>query len=255
MDELTERIEEQMIESGEQSMRIAICDDEETDMIRFKKALLKELSSTKYAKVTIELFTVGDELIRENSCNSFDLVFLDLEMPGIDGEEIARYYNMESEDTVLVFVSYHEELVFKTLYTYPAAFIRKMNLEEDLQQSLPRILERYEENKEIIQLDTIDGSMRFTISKIRYFKSENRRVIVNLAGDREVMIKYSIRALNDLLESKGFYRTDQSYLVNRRYISHIEKDTIVLVGGNKSLPLSRRREKQIKKDFLDFVMG
>ena len=235
-------------------MKIAICDDQTADLEKISNLLKKELLGTAYSDSDISLYSDGRKLIRENVYEAYDLIILDIEMPGINGEEIAEYFNRESEDTILAFASYHDEMVFKTLHTYPTAFIRKINLEDDLRQAIPHIMEKYEEKRKTVTIETEAGPVVLNLSRIWYFESGNRKIVVHLSNDRFFTIKYSIRSLSKELEPYGFYRIHQSYLVNRNYINHIETGSVYMTGKKIILPLSKYREKQVRNVFMKYLL-
>ena len=87
-------------------MRIAICDDEEKYRIQLKTVLDKLLINTDD---DIETFSDGNILALKFAESPFDLVFLDIEMPEIDGITLARKLRAVSEKVFIVFLTGHVE--------------------------------------------------------------------------------------------------------------------------------------------------
>ena len=85
-------------------MRIAVCDDEELFRIEFKSVLDKVLINAEY---DIDTFSGGSSLYEAFLKNPFDLVFLDIEMPGIDGITLAKRLRAVSENVQIVFLTSH----------------------------------------------------------------------------------------------------------------------------------------------------
>ena len=87
-------------------MRIAICDDE-VSMVQILEEKIKKL----LPDAVIEKYLSGEELIASGS--KPDLLFLDIQMPGMDGMETAKMLRQDNEDMILIFVTAAEEYVFQ----------------------------------------------------------------------------------------------------------------------------------------------
>ena len=87
-------------------MRIAICDDEEIYRIELKSLLDKLLINADY---NIDTFDDGNRLSESFKALPYDLVFLDIEMPAVDGITLARAIRAASEKVFIVFLTSHVE--------------------------------------------------------------------------------------------------------------------------------------------------
>ena len=87
-------------------MRIAICDDE-VSMVQILEEKIKKL----LPDAVIEKYLLGDELIASGS--KPDILFLDIQMPGMDGMETAKVLRQDNENMILIFVTAAEEYVFQ----------------------------------------------------------------------------------------------------------------------------------------------
>ena len=87
-------------------MRIAICDDE-VSMVQILEEKIKKL----LPDAVIDKYLSGDELIASGS--KPDILFLDIQMPGMDGMETAKMLRQDNEDMILVFVTAAEAYVFQ----------------------------------------------------------------------------------------------------------------------------------------------
>ena len=108
-------------------MRIAICDDEKIfaqELCQHVKSALKDYKKD----YVIQLFTNGDDLIFECQKSKFDVVFLDIAMPMVNGFEVAAKLNQTSSNIILVFVSNKETFVFSSYEYKPFWFISKSRL-------------------------------------------------------------------------------------------------------------------------------
>lgn len=89
-------------------MQIAICDDE-VSMVQILEKKIKKL----LPDAVIDKYLSGDELIASGS--KPDILFLDIQMPGMDGMETAKVLRQDNEDMILIFVTAAEAYVFRHL--------------------------------------------------------------------------------------------------------------------------------------------
>jgi len=87
---------------GSDNMRIAICDDE-VSMVQILEEKIKKL----LPDAVIDKYLSGDELIASGS--KPDILFLDIQMPGMDGMETAKVLRQDNENMILIFVNNFRE--------------------------------------------------------------------------------------------------------------------------------------------------
>ena len=109
-------------------MNIIICDDE----LAFANILKEKIEEICMGeKINIKVETSGTTLLKNKDLDKLDAVFLDIEMPGMDGIKVADKIRKFNQYVHIVFVSNREELVYQSLVYRPFRFIRKskMNIE------------------------------------------------------------------------------------------------------------------------------
>lgn len=228
-------------------MKIAICDDDKNDLRYIHKVISESLVS-KNINGEFNLFLSSEKLLDENKKSKFDVIFLDLDMPETDGMKVASYINKLNESTEIIFVTNHDELVYKAYKFKALGFIRKKFLEAEIDEVMDALIENINMNHQYIVFN--DSEQKYTISDIIFMKSDDHYVdiVTNSA-------KYSIReSLNNIERSYscyGFIRIHSRYLVNYRYLYSIEKNTVVLID-QRQLPMSRSRSSTVKEAFQFF---
>lgn len=110
---------------------IAICDDEKVALELLGSSLRGALR-TRNVDASIETFSRPRELLLRMQATSFDLLFLDIEMPGMTGLELAQRLRREGNLIDIIYISNREDLVFDALRTNPRGFIRKNRLIQDV---------------------------------------------------------------------------------------------------------------------------
>lgn len=232
-------------------LRVAICDDNKAILLSYKERI-KALFESKHVEVAIFDYTKGSKLIQDCSEVPFDLIFLDIDMPEMNGFEVAEKINEVSMDSVIVFVTNEEQLVFRSLRYSPFRFIRKSYLVVELKESIISFLDLYSKRNKIQLFNCVNGELvAVNIKDIIYIESNKHKVTV-YTQKKHFVTKAKIGELEGNLKDFGFIRVHVGYLINMRYVFSIEKTEIILVDQT-SIPMSRHRTEQVKTEFHKFI--
>lgn len=233
-------------------VRAAICDDENAMLDRLYEHILTEYKRLN-TEISIEKFLSGGELLNAHKDDAFDVVFLDIDMPQINGFDIAESIN-NGEKTLIVFVTTHDELVYSSLRFRPFRFIRKAHLESELPETLAAV------NTEITKRNagrkfpfrTKNGEVFLDIGNIEYIEIYGHTLRVSVADGETIECYGSLSALEGQLAAFDFVRVHKSYLVNLKYIYSIEK-TQVILDDKTAIPLSRYKAADVKTKFKNYL--
>lgn len=233
-------------------VRAAICDDEKAMLDQLKERILTEYKRQNF-DISVEIFISGEELLKAHKDNAFDVVFLDIDMPQINGFDIAESIN-GGESTLIVFVTTHDELVYSSIKFRPFRFIRKTHLESELPEALnavnAEISKRNAERK--FPFRTKNGEVFLDIGNIEYIEIYGHTLRVSVLGGETIECYGSLSALEEQLAAFDFVRVHKSYLVNLKYIYSIEK-TQVILDDKTAIPLSRYKAADVKTKFKNYL--
>ena len=238
----------------EETFRFALCDDEFFFAEELKKRIENAAEKRKRC-IRVESFTGSKavEALLEGG-QSFDVYFLDIDMPRLDGISLGGRIRELDGDAVIIFVSGKEEMVFDSFRVNPLQFVRKRYLEKDfpiVMEALWRELERREKEQGFM-LEVGQVQYRLDVRKVMYIEATGKYLNIYLT-DRMYYIRYQISALEEQLQEYGFLRIHKSYLVNIRYIYLIETGHIVL-ENQQSLPVSRQRFHEVQERFRQYMI-
>ena len=122
-------------------MRIAVCDDNKVTLDFLCEEIGREFSKTK-ADFSLDVFENGADFLSQHEKTPFDIVFLDIDMPTINGFEIAERIN-KNNSSLIVFVTSHDELVYSSFKFQPFRFIRKNHITAELPETVKASAEKY----------------------------------------------------------------------------------------------------------------
>ncbi len=226
---------------------IGICDDERADLERVEESLRRNLEkSMEKDKLKWEaecrLFQDGEALYEACQKEEYDLLFLDIEMPGVDGFQLAKRIAMGKRKCDIIFVSGYESLVFDSWQYSPLWFVRKGMLERDMRLALQKYAERVlaEENCGLFR------GVEAAVSDIVYIESRGHLLYVKRRNGKSFEQYGSLKAFEEELTPHHFLRIHKSYLVNQRYIEEIGKREVLLTDGT-ALEMGRDRRKTLQE--------
>lgn len=226
------------------TIAIAICDDEKT-IQQILKQDIKKICADHDIACQITCYDSGEKMLELNKSQMPDILFLDIQMSGQNGMEIARRLRRQHKDTILIFVTALPEYVYEAFDVNAFHYLVKPFSERKLREVLIKALQQQplqSETSPAILVKRGGLSTKVFLSDIIYAEVFNRKVILHTAnGDIEYYGK-----LTDLSEQAGadFYRTHRAYLVNFKYIERYNATTIWLEQGTALLS---------KKQFAGFV--
>ena len=230
-------------------MRIAVCDDEELFRIEFKSVLDKVLINAEY---DIDTFSGGSSLYEAFLKNPFDLVFLDIEMPGIDGITLAKRLRAISENVHIVFLTSHIEYALEGYEVNALRYLVKPVDMNKLSEVLKYVQDKKNNSRQIMIREEGEDIV-IDISDIIYMESMDKNVrIVTSKG--EYVTRYNISDYEEELKNSGFLRIHRGYLISLSKVKKIVKNDVVM-DGDISLPVSRSNLKALKDALYAYVEG
>ena len=230
-------------------MRIAICDDEEKYRITLKTILDKLLTNIDY---NIDTFDDGNNLYEAFSGTTYDLVFLDIEMPAVDGITLAKKIRSRSENVFIVFLTSHIEYALEGYEVNALRYLTKPVDIEKLKEVIRYVQEKQGSSRQIIIKE--DGEeILIDINDVIYMESMNQNVrIVTAKGEH--VIRYNIGDFEDQLKNDGFFRIHRGYLISLSKVKKFSKNDVIM-EGDEALPVSRSNLKPLKEALYSYVEG
>ena len=230
-------------------MRIAVCDDEELFRIEFKTILDKVLVNSEY---DIDTFPGGSSLYEAFLKNPFDLVFLDIEMPGIDGITLAKRLRAVSENVQIVFLTSHIEYALEGYEVNALRYLVKPVDMNKLSEVLKYIQDKKNNSRQIM-IKQEGEDIVIDISDVIYIESLDKNVRI-VTSKSEYITRYNISDYEEELKNSGFLRIHRGYLISLSKVKKIVKNDVVM-DGDISLPVSRSNIKTLKDALYAYVEG
>ena len=232
-------------------IHIAICDDNPTD-IKEEKAAIAEAMQHKRIPYVITEFNEPKELI--NTSLSYDMLFLDVEMEGLNGIEVAKAIHDKNKKCLLFFVTNHENYMDAALDEHAFRFWVKPLNKQRLMVSIESAVKRLESYNKIIQIVTMRTKINIEVRKIIYIYAEGKKTYI-VTTDEEYMTGESFKSIKEKINSYFFYESHASFYANLNYVTSYSKKDVICEYKDKKyrLHMSRRKYADFNKYFIDWM--
>ncbi|MCD7856734.1 MAG: LytTR family DNA-binding domain-containing protein [Clostridiales bacterium] len=218
-------------------LSIAICDPNEAHRAALKDALTKLLFDT--IEFRFSCFSSGEALLTAAKGTArFQLLFLEIHLPGISGLETAGQIRAFSPEMDIIFITAAAEYGMVGYRYHAFDFLVKPVSLSMLQGVIERYLEeRTQRPADFLRVEIHRNSVQIPLQQILYLESSRRKIVAHLwEENREFYGK--LDHLDQILSGSGFIHCHQSFLLNSRYIRQLNS-TSVQMANQIELPVSR----------------
>ena len=206
----------------------------------------------------------GEALLREVAEKHPQVVFLDVDMPGLSGVECARRIRETDPDTVLIFATAHENYMGDAFEVYAFDYLIKPFRTERVLETLRRVRARFVEEEAVAKCPAAlnaggrltirhrDGVAFVPMDEILLVQREDRQTVLICTGNRRFVTGDNMSEVEARLDPAVFCRCHKSYIINLNHIAAVEPygrwTSVVKLNGTKETAL-------ITKEKLEELMG
>ncbi|MBQ8490469.1 MAG: response regulator transcription factor [Pseudobutyrivibrio sp.] len=232
-------------------MKIAIIDDSVTDA-NVLKGYLHQYSEKSGKEFNIDYYEASIDFLEEFH-NHYDVLFLDIEMPGSDGLTVAREIRKKDSSVAIVFVTNMAQFAIEGYKVNAVDFIVKpvgyFVFTDTLEKAINSVSQRPDTS---VLINDPDGLYKINSNEILYIEKSQDKVIFHTMS-RDYIERNTIKSIKEKLGNKFFGECSSGILVNYEQVRCITKEEVDV--GIAKLPLSRRQKKQFTEDYIKYVGG
>lgn len=227
---------------------VAIVDDNNQFQSQLKE-FINRYSVEKNLQIDVKTFSNGMSFLLDFT-GQYSVIFLDIEMPTMDGMEVARCIRKSDEDSKIVFITRMANYAIKGYEVNALDFIVKPLSYHDFTFKFDRCLKliQSKEKKVYLYIKNGDSIEKVDIDDISFIEVYNHTLIYHLL-DRNIETRGSLKSVEEQLIDTSFIKCSNSHIVNSDKIVKIKSDTIEMKSGDV-LPLTRGKKKEFMKNFI-----
>lgn len=238
-----------------QKLRAILIDDE----LHCLRTLKWELEQIPEIEI-IGLAEGGKQGLQMIGENEVDLVFLDIEMPDLNGFEMLA--ELEDLDFSLIFTTAYNDFAIKAFEAQASAYLLKPVGGEKLRNAVDRVLKESEsfsrkkldellksfqvnlKERKKVALPVNEGMEFVHSDDIIYCKSESNYTYIYLADNRKLLVSKTLKNISSILEEYDFLRTHKSYLINPVHIHKYVKDDggYIIMSNGDAVSISKQKK-------------
>ncbi len=230
-------------------MRILVCDDE-VKYVNELKVHVHEYMKNHFIPCNIETTSSPTEIIKNKK--TYDLVFLDIQMPEINGLEIAHKLKERNSKVVIFFVTAYGKYQDDAMDLQIFRFFEKPFDVKRLYSSLDKAMEYIDGSYVDVFVQNNTEHTRVLVDDIIYLKRDNRKNYL-FTKDGTYVIRESIMEWNNRLPTTFFYLVHKSFLVNLHYVTKYSY-TELFLNETIRVPIASRKQAEFHKFWFDYLM-
>jgi two-component system, LytTR family, response regulator len=236
--------------------------DDEPDCVRL---LARELSTHCPTVQVVGQTSSSEEGLRLIQVLNPDLVFLDIEMPRLNGFQLLE--KLGDIAFGLVFVTAYNEFAVKAFRFSALDYLLKPVDSTELQQAVAKAMSRQRvDNRQLDMLRTQlhtrhladkiavpyqNGLLFLPVKEILYCEADNNYTRIKATQNRHFLLTKTLRDVQEVLEEQGFVRVHRQYLVNIEQIKLLMKGegTYLIMNNDMSIPVARNQKDKLMQQF------
>ena len=228
-------------------MNIAVVDDEKVIMEHIGSLIKKQMPDCY-----LEFYATGEELLRAEK--RFDIVFLDIQMDGMDGIETAGRLRKKQDEIVLIFVTGSREYVFDAIDLYAFHYLLKPVDESKFREVLERAAGEAAKKKIKRELFIKKRNLMLDQADILYIESRAKKVEIHTASSKKMIEIYATMEEMERQLGEDFYRCHRAYIVNMSHITEYDNDGITITNGDK-IYLTKKKYGDFVKAYMWYLQN
>lgn len=244
-------------------LSIAICDDDRKDAEKLETLVNGYMSQSPFS-YEIKKYRSGEELLE--SSETFDLLFLDIALGGMNGIEVGKKIRESSRGLKIIYTTSYKQFCKQAVnrvhaFAYLVKPVTKDKIDRQLEEILSCIQEEHEDKEtvafeimEITEKGELESRIKdFEVDDIFYFEYFNRKIKIKLEKE-EYFFKDKMKDLADKMQLHNFETCHQCFLVNLRHVKKI-KGYEVFLNNNDIIPVSQKRSAEFRKKLNTFIQN
>lgn len=232
---------------------IAIVEDE-IGFVSQLQGFLLQFAQENNVEFKVSIFHDGAEILKDYK-NGYDAIFLDIEMPEINGMEAAEQIRAMDEDVVLMFITNMAQYAIQGYAVGALDFVMKPVNYYTFSMKLKRVLKRVEKKdreQEHIILQLSDGMKKLDIRHIYYVEVQNK-VLYYYTSKGTFSVKGTLQSVEKQLEKYSFAKCNHWYLVNLKHVKEVRKN--IAYVGCYEVEISRRNRAAFLTALTEYLGG
>jgi len=247
-------------------LKIAICDDDISFTGQLEKYVKKKGAQMQETILQVSVYHSGEDFLQDIECGeSFNIVFMDIEMGAMNGIAAGHQFRRisDSDEVVIVYISNHDSFSDELLEVGNVRFVKKPYSEEKLDiafgRAVAQAIKYIEKAPQKFLYTTYKDSASVNTDKIVYLKSTKNTISIYAWDSSEKSIQFFDKFYSTVpevlknLPQESFFRCERSHIVNLLYVQKIWTTAFVLSDNDDTeIPIGKTYRQEAKEAFFSY---
>ena len=233
-------------------MNIAVLEDNKNDR-REICSYIESYCKANCFEAHIKLYCNGEALFVDFEPGHFDLLFIDIFLPGISGVEVARKIRETDRDCMFVFITISPDFALDGFSVQAAGYVVKPISLKKMSDAMHACRFVFERNVREIELPVGGKDLRVSIADLIYVEVHGKDTILHMKKG-ELKTRLPLETVEKHLGGVPFLRCNRSYIINMNHVEEMLRDDFLMHGGGL-VPIRKNNRKEIKIAMARFTAG
>lgn len=231
-------------------MRILICDDDKLMIEQLEKYIHTFFEQNCMKCPEIISYTCGEALLKDSG--EKDIVFLDIEMPGMNGIYVGNELKKANKNTLIFVITSYSEYLDEAMRFHVFRYLSKPLDRQRFFRNMKDALAYFSTMTAIIPVETRSGVCTLTTSQIVAVEAQGRKVIIHTTS-QDLLSVHNMNYWLEFLPKNSFFQTHRSFIVNFEHVVKFDHTLVYLTNQQISAYLTRRKYTNFKNAYLLYL--
>ncbi len=233
-------------------MRIAVCDDDKRELQQIA-ALVENYRKERKAELSCIVYQSATELLISMERADYDVLLLDVMMPGVNGIQAAREIREKNDAIEIIFLTSSPEFAVESYTVRAYHYLLKPATKEKLYPILDKLCNHFKIDEAVLHVKSQTGIFNVPYRKIEYVEVNAKTLYFHLT-DGSIRTVYGSLSLygKELLARPGFLRVHRSYVVNLSWVRELRQKELLMESGGH-VPMSRSAGPAVRTAYTHFL--
>lgn len=215
--------------------------------------ILKKYAGEHSLLFSYNSFENGFNFLDNYKAGLYDIVFMDINMPGINGLEASKELRKIDSDVILLFVTDFAQFAIRGYEVDAYDFIVKPISYEHLSLKFDRLIPNLKKRNEEVKINLKNGNqiLSLNVDEIIYVEVKSHDTVIH-CEDKEYCVRIPLSNIEEQLPKDKFYRCNHCYIINFKYVGKIDKYQLIMSNGEE-LTISHPKKKAFMSALMNYL--
>lgn len=234
-------------------LNFVVCDDDIMFLERFTKKLKdKVVGLPEDIEGYVYSFNNAEQVLKFIKTKPVHILFLDIDMKGMNGFELARELQNQSQETLVIFVSAYDNFVYSSFKFSPFDYIRKSHFVDEFPVVFENAVKKFFMDNETVLFKSVDGDVNIKVRDIIYIESKKNYYDICCGKNTVFRCRGTMSSAENILSPYDFYRIHTAFLVNMENIKISGANRQIVMTDGTEFYVSVRKYGGFKNAYLEF---